>query len=77
MLARTAIDVYVELCEEDQTDPGDEHRCGKLKKSMHGIRGHFGSRAISVQVNIEAVLAHLLHRFLSGTPVPSVYTCLH
>ena len=26
--ARTASDMYVELCKEDKTEPGDEHRCG-------------------------------------------------
>ena len=34
MHARTT-DTYVELCEEDRTEPGDEHRCGKLTKSMY------------------------------------------
>ena len=31
-------DIYVELCEEDKTEPGDEHMCGKLTKSMYGTR---------------------------------------
>ena len=30
--ARTASDVYVELCEEDKTEPGYDHGCGKLIK---------------------------------------------
>ena len=34
MHARTPSDMYVELCEEDKTEPGDEHRRGKLAKSM-------------------------------------------
>ena len=38
MHARTASDVYVGLCEEDKTEPGDEHRCGKFVKSMYGTR---------------------------------------
>ena len=36
MHGRTASDLYIELCEEDKTQPGDEHRCGKLIKSMYG-----------------------------------------
>ena len=38
MYARTASDVYVELCEEDKTESRCEHRCGKLVKSMYGTR---------------------------------------
>ena len=38
MHARTTSDVYVELCEEDKSDIGDVHRCGKLVKSMYGTR---------------------------------------
>ena len=34
MHARTTSDIYVELCDEDKTEPGDHHRCGKLIKSM-------------------------------------------
>ena len=30
MYARTASDIFVELREEDNTEPGDENRCGKL-----------------------------------------------
>ena len=29
--ARTSSVINVEKCEEDKTEPGDEHRCGKLK----------------------------------------------
>ena len=32
MYARTTSDIYVELSEEDKTEPGDENRCGKLIK---------------------------------------------
>ena len=32
--ARTASDICVELCEEDKTESRDEHRYGKLTKSM-------------------------------------------
>ena len=35
---RTSSDMYVELCEEDKTEPGDENKCGKLLKSMYGTR---------------------------------------
>ena len=38
MHARTTSDMYVELCEEDKSDIGDVHRCGKLVKSMYGTR---------------------------------------
>ena len=38
MHARTASDTYVELCGEDKTEPGDEHRCGKLMKSIYGSK---------------------------------------
>ena len=38
MYARTASDIYAELCEEDKTDPGDESRCGKPMKSENGTR---------------------------------------
>ena len=30
--ARTASDLYVKFCEEDKTEPGYDHRCGKLIK---------------------------------------------
>ena len=39
MYARTSSDMYAELCEEDETEPGDENRCGKLMMSMYGTRG--------------------------------------
>ena len=39
MHARKTSDIYVELCEEDKCEPGEEHRCGKLVKSMYGTRG--------------------------------------
>ena len=32
--ARTVSDINVELCKEDKTERGDEHRCGKLVNSM-------------------------------------------
>ena len=38
MHARTTSDIYVKLCEEDKAEPGDEHMCGKLIKSMYGTR---------------------------------------
>ena len=38
MYARTTTDIYVELCEENKTEPGDENRCGKLMKSMCGTK---------------------------------------
>ena len=38
MHARTSSDIYVELCEEDRTEPRDENRCGKLVKSMYETR---------------------------------------
>ena len=38
MYARTSSDIYVELCEEDKTGLGDEYKCAKLIKSMHGTR---------------------------------------
>ena len=38
MHARTASDIYVEMCEEDKTEPGDEHRCGEVVKSMFVTR---------------------------------------
>ena len=38
MHARTPSDVFVELCEEGKTEPGDEHQCWKLVKSMYGTR---------------------------------------
>ena len=38
MHARTASDIFVDLCEEDKTEPGVEHRCRKLIKSMYGTR---------------------------------------
>ena len=34
MYARTTSDIYVDLCEEDKTEPGDESMCGKLIMSM-------------------------------------------
>ena len=34
------------------------------KKIRHRVRSHFGSRAISVQVNIVAISDHMFHRFL-------------
>ena len=43
------------------------------KKGMHGICSHFGSRAISVQVNIVAVPAHAFHSSL----LVSCSSCLH
>ena len=38
MHARTALDIYAEVCEEDKTELGDEQRSGKLKESMYGTR---------------------------------------
>ena len=38
MHARTARDICVELREEDKSEPGDEHGCGKLVKSMFWTR---------------------------------------
>ena len=38
MHARTASDIYVELCEEDKIERRDEQRCGKLVESMHETR---------------------------------------
>ena len=36
MHARPLSDINVELCDEEKTEPGDEHRYGKLVKSMYG-----------------------------------------
>ena len=30
MHARTASDIYVEWCQEDKTEPADEHRCALM-----------------------------------------------
>ena len=46
------------------------------KASCRRIRGHFGSRAISVQVNFVAVSAHVFHRFFVGFLFLCVYTFL-
>ena len=37
MYARTTRDVFVELCEEDKTEPGDENRFGKLFSRCMGL----------------------------------------
>ena len=34
--ARASTDICVELCEEDKTEKGDEHRCGQLMQSKCG-----------------------------------------
>ena len=36
MHARASTDICVELCEEDKTEKGDEHRCGQLMQSKCG-----------------------------------------
>ena len=38
MYVRATSDIYVELCGEDKTEPGDENSCGKLIKSRCGTR---------------------------------------
>ena len=38
MYPRTSSDIHVELCEDDKTEPRDESRCGKLKKSIYGTQ---------------------------------------
>ena len=38
MHVRTASEIHVEVCEEDKTEPGNEHRYGKLFKLIFGTR---------------------------------------
>ena len=47
MHARTASDIYVELCDEDKTDPGDEHPCGEAHKG--DVRNSGGSARLGVR----------------------------
>ena len=71
MHARTASDMYVELCEEDKTELGDENRCAKLIKSMYGTR----SAAHDWQSEVTRTLKDL--GFKQGRASPCVFWHRH